>query len=976
MELPSNARRRLGSGFYSAALLLAVFALASPVRGQSVTSAVIQGRVTDQSSGVLPGVDVSLTGPALQVPALTTVTAADGSYFFRDLPAGVYQIEYKLSGFQTVRREAFRLTVGFVARVDISMSIGGIEETLTVTGESPVVDTKSTASTTNFTNEILQTVPRGSAIWDVLAMAPGVTSTAAVDVGDSGMSHRSDLTNYGGTGLPKLAIEGINVQTGSDKSGAYYMDYTNYDEVQVKSAGNDAEMATSGLNFLATIKSGGNDYHGNYRANYQGPSLQGNNIDSSLTSQGVQNKAPLQHYYDLAGDLGGRIVRNKLWFYGSVTRQDLATQLLGFEKSPGPDGVYLTSDDVPGVTTTRLDNQTLKLSYQPTARYRVIGVYQRGVKALPDGAQDGSRFRPLEATTNYYFDSKVWKGELQGTPTDKLLFNVVGGFYGYVADYTAQGFADVPGNPSRQNLDTTVFTGPTSQASKRPNWRSQSEGSVSYFASPSRFGKHDLKAGYSLAFEGTGTGYLEKASGDYQLQFESIGGVPNQPFQIITYSYPVDPTNLMRSAGLYVKDSWTVSSRLTANVGMRWDRYHAFVPNQSKAAGAFSAAGTFPGVEVLTWKRVVPRAAIAWDVFGNGRTVVKATYGIFNTPLTNGFAGSQNKASLVSTTYRWRDLNGNGDYDPGEVNLNNNGPDFVSITSAANNINNPNLDQPYSQEATASLERELVKNVAVRATYVYQRESDLYRSANVLTPYSAYNIPIVRTDPGPDGKVGNADDGGPVTIYDYDAAYRGSKFVGNENLNGGNVNYYNSIDAGLTKRSSNRWSLSGTMGGTKNHVWSQPFFVTPNEVPFALNETWSWHGNFNGSIRLPYDVQFSALWTVTSGIPGARSYVFKATDTSGPALKQLTSVTQLLEPLGSQRTPTVSSVNLRGLKEFKMGTTKIGVEFDVYNLLNANAPTPTSTGAAGVTYASGPTYGYVTSILPARIARFGVKFSF
>src|SRR6185312_11907888 len=144
MVLPSDARRRLGSGFHLAALLLAVFTLASPARGQSVTSAVIQGRVTDQSSGVLPGVDVSLTGPALQVPVLTTVTAADGSYFFRDLPAGVYQIEYKLSGFQTVRREAFRLTVGFVARVDISMSIGGIEETLTVTGESPVVDTKST----------------------------------------------------------------------------------------------------------------------------------------------------------------------------------------------------------------------------------------------------------------------------------------------------------------------------------------------------------------------------------------------------------------------------------------------------------------------------------------------------------------------------------------------------------------------------------------------------------------------------------------------------------------------------------------------------------------------------------------------------------------------------------------------------------------------------------------------------------------
>jgi hypothetical protein len=934
-----------------------------PAYAQSVASAAIQGQVTDESAGALPGVTVTVTSPALQVPQVVVTTEADGTYRVPDLPSGVYQIEYELSGFQKFVRSGVQLAVGFVAKIDVPLKIGGMQETVQVSGASPVVDVATTATSTNFNNEVLQSVPRGRAIWDVLAMAPGVTVAAAPDVGDSNMSHRSNITNYGGSGQPKLAIEGVNVQTLNDRSGAYYMDYANFDEVQVKAAGNDAEMSTGGLNFLAVIKSGGNQFHGTYHGAYQSQSMQANNIDAGLTAQGVQNSAPLRHYYDASGDLGGRLIRDRLWFYGAAVRQELVTQLLGFERGPGPDGTYLTSDDEAADTLTRLDNETLKVSLQLAPKYKLLGVYQRGVKFLPDGAQDGSRFRPFEATTNYHFRSLVSKAELQGTPTDRLLFNVVGGYFGYVANYTAQ--SDDRGNPSRQELETTLFTGPTNSASRRPVWRYQSEGSVTYFGKRNRTGKHDLKAGYSAYFEGTGTSYLNKNSGNYLLTFDH-----GAASQITTYNYPVDPVSKMRTVGVYVKDAWTVGPRLTANIGVRWDRYHSLVPEQTKVQGVFGTAGAFPRVDVLTWNRAVPRVGLAWDVAGNGRTVVKGTYGLFNYSMGAGFASAYNQNALTSTTYRWRDVNGNRDYDTGEVNLDTNSTDFISVSGASNNLLNPDLRQPLTTEATASIERELLPNVAVRGTYVYKKEDNLYRQINVLRPLEAYNIPVQRTDPGPDGALGTGDDGGAVTLYDYDAAYRGSKFVGNQYQNSPNDDTYNSLEASVTRRTTKRWGLIASFGATRNHRWLTSPASTPADLAQPVDNTWTQFGRISGSYQLPYDVQVGLLLQSQSGTPGQRTFVFRQRDNSGPALVQLTTLTMRLDPFGEEKGPATNTMNLRLTKAFRVtATSRMGIELNLYNVLNSNAATAT-------TYVSGPTYGYVTEILPPRIVRVGLTFDF
>ena len=197
-----------------------------------------------------------------------------------------------------------------------------------------------------------------------------------------------------------------------------------------------------------------------------------------------------------------------------------------------------------------------------------------------------------------------------------------------------------------------------------------------------------------------------------------------------------------------------------------------------------------------------PRLGVAYDLTGDGKTVVKGTYGIYNTGQGEAFAQRYNQNAVYQAQYRWRDLNRNDNYDPGEVNLDVNGPDFISTTSAANNIFNPDLQRPQQHELTAVFDRELRDNMAARVAYVYKRNVGEVAVYNVLRPYEAYNIPLQRRDPGPDGILNNADDGGTVTIYDYDPAYRGAAFVGNYEFNrpSGRTDFYNTLEFTLNRR--------------------------------------------------------------------------------------------------------------------------------------------------------------------------------
>ncbi|MBW8862815.1 MAG: hypothetical protein JF601_10685 [Acidobacteria bacterium] len=245
----------------------------------------------------------------------------------------------------------------------------------------------------------------------------------------------------------------------------------------------------------------------------------------------------------------------------------------------------------------------------------------------------------------------------------------------------------------------------------------------------------------------------------------------------------------------------------------------------------------------------------------------------------------------------------------------------------------------------------------------------------MLRPPSAYNIPITRTDPGPDGVIRTADDGGPITFFDYDPAYRGLAFVQNLATNNPNPNSFHTIEFTAVKRPTRRWQGSASVFWVKNHRWVVDTFNAPQDAYNVLDTTWGWGANFNVSYKMAGDILLAASMQSKQGAKGGRTVLFGTVDPAGGTpIAQLGTATIRVTPFGSVIGPPLNVLNLRAGKEFRAGgNTRLGVNVDVFNALNSNAPNQYN-------FQSGPTYLYATGvnggILPARVARLGATFSF
>ncbi|HJZ78250.1 MAG TPA: carboxypeptidase regulatory-like domain-containing protein [Vicinamibacterales bacterium] len=950
---------------------------ASQAFGQSVSSGTIEGTVKDESGSVLPGTTVTATSPQLQVGQLVQVSDSSGNYKFVDLPPGTYHLTAELQGFSLSVRDDLRLTVGFNARVDFLLKVGALEESVTVSGQSPVVDVTNTAASVAFTKEVLDAIPRGRDLQNVFAMAPGVTQAVA-DVGGSTMAQRQNLSSYGVLSQPKLQVEGMNITMGADQNTAIYFNDSTLEEVQIKTSGNDAEVSVPGMSMVAIMKSGGNTFHGTYQASTESPKLQANNLTPALQAQGLTATSPLKNFYDVSADLGGRIVRDKLWFYGAYGRQGKTEGVVGFAANPGADGKYLTADDPLADFQTSLQQFSVKFSYQLSKNNRLIYAWQRGTKAQPENNAD--RFTPLESTRDYVNPTAIQKIELQSMISPRVLVNAVGGYSGYVTDYDAARSYARADAPPRQDLATTLYTGsaPLHQAKTRD--RVQTEDSITFFPERSVLGHHELKSGISFYFDKSSDGYLNNLACNCILYTDTIGGVANTPSQIRVYNTPVVPADHSDTYAWYVKDSWRPSGRVTLNLGLRWERQTSFLPAQSFAGArdwpTVFPAGSYPEIDVQKFSRVVPRAGVAWDV--GAKSVVKATVGLYNYMLGDTYADAFNRNATGYAIFNWHDLNGDRLYEPGEVNLDLNGADFKSITAASNRILNPALQPPNMWETTASFEREMAPNLALRTMYVYKVVADSIVNStntlvtiNTLRPFEAWSVPITRRDPGPDGVLGNADDAGNVTLYDYTAAYRGAAFVNSQIVNAPNTDRYHAMEFTVTKRFSSRWNGQVSYFVVKNHRWISSVFTSPNDEFYPLDENWTWAGNVSASYRLPADFTISGFLQSKNGLLGQRTYIFRQADPDGgPPIAQNGNTTIRLEPYGSRQLSAQNILNLRGSKSFSLGgDRRFDIDFDVFNVLNAATPTAAN-------FQSGPSFGYVTGVIPARIARLGARFRF
>jgi hypothetical protein len=506
---------------------------------------------------------------------------------------------------------------------------------------------------------------------------------------------------------------------------------------------------------------------------------------------------------------------------------------------------------------------------------------------------------------------------------------------------------------------------------QRPRYNYQTDGSFTYFPERNLAGHHELKVGEMTTFYTHGTGLLDQPHGNYVLVYDGP-----QPAEIQVLNNPVTPRNKMNFYALYGKDTWRLSDTLTFNLGVRYERQTGYVPAQKKEASKqfpqLFPAGDFAKTDLLTWNSVLPRVGLSWSV-NDHKTAIKMTAGLYNYLWSEDTAGLYNLNAGQTATFRWRDQDGNGNYTPGEVNLDLNGSDFLSISSATNRRFNTDLVQPTTTEITASVEREIAANLGVRMGYVYRYRDGYFSTGgiNELRPYSVYNIPLKRRDPGPDGILGNVDDGVPVTIYDYDPAYRGAAFQRNVIVNSPNPDTIQTVEFALTKRASAKWAAQASFWVTKNNRWIEQNFESPNSDYFPKDETWDWAGNLSATYMLPFDIRVAGFVQTKTGAKGQRTNIFRAADPDGgPPLRQLSTVTLRLEPFGSQQLPALTSVNLRGSKSFRLGGSRaFAVDVDLFNLFNAATP-------SAAQYQSGSAFAFATEVLPARIVRFGGKFSF
>jgi hypothetical protein len=330
--------------------------------------------------------------------------------------------------------------------------------------------------------------------------------------------------------------------------------------------------------------------------------------------------------------------------------------------------------------------------------------------------------------------------------------------------------------------------------------------------------------------------------------------------------------------------------------------------------------------------------------------------------------------------YKWTDPNGNGDYDPGEVNLDKNGPAFLSITGAANNILNSDLKVARTYQYQATLEQEIMPNLAATISFVRLRQNNLYQFVNVLRPYSAYNLAFDRVDPGPDGTSGTADDGKTITIYDYDPKYKGAAFVQNQYQNrpSDRDDTFNTIETTVNKRTTSgwgRWSGQAAFSATKYYQYrsgtsGNPGIVTsPNDNLFPVNDTWDWNWKLNLNVDVPWKIALSESWIQSKGIIGQRLVNFGNLPQSG-------TLTLPVEPYGVLKSPNRGVLNLRGTRTWKVGKTSFRGIVDVLNVLNGAPPYAINFTSGFNRTTNLVTYGQWSQILSPRILKGGVLFEF
>jgi len=952
-------------------IFLVVSALTAAAQGGGASSTgVIQGRVSDAQGAVLPGVTVIATSPAM-LGQQTSVTSENGNYRFPAVPPGGYALSFELAGFNTVRREGIQIALGFTANVNIELALATLQETVTVTGDSPIIDTSATRTVQTFKAEQLASIPNGRDLWSLLAVTPAV-QLSRIDVGGNRAGTQTGYTAYGLNGQVRVLVEGINTTEGTAASGVYF-DYGSVEEAFLGTAGQSAEMPTPGVQSQFVTRSGGNRFSGEIYQDWYNNSLQGSNLSDEVIGLGIRKGSnEMQGYRDTAINAGGPIKKDKIWFNGAFRQQknQVSQPNFRFDK---------TFD-------TQLTNPSTKWTYQMNQNNKFIGYYQAGLKLQPNRLPFAAYFYDNEGETwKQQNVAWVYKGEWNGTLSDKLYVEARFGDFGYYFPLLSNGDATYGWRDTALGeIEGSYYTWQIDRD------RKQTTGAATYFLDKGK-GNHTFKFGGELLQETAWEGYLAQSGQDPSAPYGQIdhqyanGASTNVVFRIPTAINHLgglkdnDNGNILSIAkvnqfGAFLTDTWSIG-RLTVNAGMRYDRYRSFTPDQSQIAfttGPVSVPSqVFPEVTYATWNSVVPRIGVTFDLSGNGRTVVKANYGLYyhNPGVAMASDANQNQPNKT-VTYAWNDLNGDKRWQPGEE-----GASPTSTNLAGTITVDPQIRQPYSHDVGAFLEHQFGMSLGSRVGFVMKTEDDLYASYQAQRPNSAYSVPFPYVDIGVDGVRGTADDR-TITLYGMPTSQAGAFPINSTVMNTGRYSNYKTFEASMNKRPGGKWSVAAGASYTMLADFPQGFPNNPNSPGLQDRSTWDF--KLTGSFDAPFGIKLT---------PAVRHQ-------SGPNYARTISVAQsAATPFGLTYSGTIyagteggdpgASTNLWNFRQDNITIADVRVEkpivfssqvrlrlfVDVFNILNSAA-------YETINQATGTSFGRPSAILAPFTTRVGMRLVF
>jgi hypothetical protein len=836
------------------------------------------------------------------------------------------------------------------------------EFSLVVTRSAPIVDVQNATVGTTFAGTMLRDIPNQRDVFALLAQTPGIAMPRP-DVGGNTAGTQSPYRAYGLVGQSITTVDGVNITAGADNVGAY-IDYGALAEATVAAAGNSAEVPVAGAAVTTVIKSGGNTPHGELYADYK--------PGGHKRFNGAENYA---RYRDVNGQLGGPFIKDRLWYFTSFRDRYTALTTAMYDRPPEQGGTQGQP------FTTQTTEYTIKLNYQLAGENALTFMTQLGKKYQPHrGGSGAAAYQYLvESTMRQDSWSHIGKVDYMRVIGNRATLDTSINVYGHHLPLTAH-------TDKTPIIDDVTFArrGAYNAPGLQQDGRRHYNANLTFYAS-----RHDIKTGYMYqryAPRFTAYGAPGPAGTAGHFYIATTNGVPSSFW---TDNGPVLSANALKNHALFFQDKFQVTSRLTLNYGIRFDQYRSFYPEGRFGAngngpcvddtdcdvGPFAVGTVTPARDVATFNTVVPRVALIYDLFGNSKTALKASWGRFATNPAASISSLVNPIGLITKKYAWDTRYLTADPAVAATRIT---PAYVATlqpifggAQLTPTTVDPGLKDSYTDEYTLGAEQEIAGDVRAHVTVVRKRQKDTFGRYDRLRTLSSYT-PVQALDPGPDGFVRTSDDR-IVTIWettvppDTTDYYLTNKPIGDT---------YNTVEFGVTKRMSDHWQLTSGFDWTKRNLSSQ-FSEDPNTVFWNSNntQTTGWTFKASGSYVFKHGVLVSLFYNAMKGEPYGRLFTvteqhLRLADPNRTTPLVQGNMTIMAEKAGTYYLPSIHLINLRAQKEFVIkDAQRLHLMLNIFNLTGAETVT-------GVVQTTSRFFRQPRTNISGTVVRFGARYTF